>query len=129
MAQVVITINRREYAIACGNGEELQIMKLGRMLDEKATALTSQLGQINENHTDEVFCGKADLDCVFYGTVHWDGIHGDFVRDSCDGLSAGFGMFAIFGKSGSQRGLPLDGTDGFCFWENWGCQIKESLLQ
>ena len=48
MAQVVITINRREYAIACGNGEELQIMKLGRMLDEKATALTSQLGQINE---------------------------------------------------------------------------------
>ena len=49
MAQVVITINRREYAIACGNGEELQIMKLGRMLDEKASALTSQLGQINES--------------------------------------------------------------------------------
>ncbi|MCM1323538.1 MAG: cell division protein ZapA [Acetobacter sp.] len=49
MAQVVITINRREYAISCENGEELHIMKLGRLLDEKAKALTSALGQINEN--------------------------------------------------------------------------------
>lgn len=49
MAQVTITINLREYAIACENGQELQIMKLGRMLDEKAKALTSALGQINEN--------------------------------------------------------------------------------
>ena len=42
MAQVTITIDRREYAIACENGEELQILKLGRMLDEKAK------GHINE---------------------------------------------------------------------------------
>lgn len=49
MAQVTITINLREYAIACENGQEIQIMKLGRMLDEKAKALTSALGHINEN--------------------------------------------------------------------------------
>jgi cell division protein ZapA len=49
MAQVTITINKREYAIACENGEELQILKLGRLLDEKATALTSALGHINES--------------------------------------------------------------------------------
>lgn len=49
MAQVTITINLREYAIACENGQEVQIMKLGRMLDEKAKTLTSALGQINEN--------------------------------------------------------------------------------
>ncbi len=49
MAQVIITINYREYPISCDNGQEIQIMKLGRMLDEKAKALTSSLGHINEN--------------------------------------------------------------------------------
>lgn len=49
MAQVIITINRREYAISCENGEELRIMKLGRLLDDRAKSLISALGQINEN--------------------------------------------------------------------------------
>lgn len=49
MAQVIITINYREYAVSCDNGQEIQIMKLGRILDEKAKALTSALGHINEN--------------------------------------------------------------------------------
>ncbi|MBP3688185.1 MAG: cell division protein ZapA [Alphaproteobacteria bacterium] len=49
MAQVIITINRREYAISCENGEEIHIMKLGRLLDDRAKSLTSALGQINEN--------------------------------------------------------------------------------
>lgn len=48
MAQVVITINRREYAIACENGQELQIIKLARILDEKAEMLVGALGHINE---------------------------------------------------------------------------------
>jgi len=50
MAQVIITINYREYAISCENGQEIQIMKLGRLLDEKAKSLTAALGHINENH-------------------------------------------------------------------------------
>ena len=49
MAQVIVTINYREYAISCDNGQEVQIMKLGRLLDEKAKMLTSALGHINEN--------------------------------------------------------------------------------
>lgn len=49
MAQIVITINHREYAISCEDGTELQVMKMGRLLDEKAHALTNALGQINEN--------------------------------------------------------------------------------
>ena len=49
MAQVIITINYREYPISCDNGQEIQIMKLGRLLDEKAKSLTSALGPINEN--------------------------------------------------------------------------------
>jgi len=49
MAQVTIQINGREYAIACGNGEEGHIVELSRVLDEKAKMLTAAGGQINEN--------------------------------------------------------------------------------
>ena len=49
MAQVTITINSREYGIACGDGQESHIIKLSRLLDEKAKLLTSGNGQINEN--------------------------------------------------------------------------------
>ena len=36
MAQVTITINSREYAVACEDGQEVHIIQLSRMLDEKA---------------------------------------------------------------------------------------------
>lgn len=36
MAQVTITINSREYAVACEDGQEVRILQLARMLDEKA---------------------------------------------------------------------------------------------
>ena len=49
MAQVTITINSREYAIACDDGQEAHIIKLSRMLDNKAKLLTAGNGQINEN--------------------------------------------------------------------------------
>lgn len=49
MAQVTITINSREYAIACEDGQEVRILQLARILDEKAKLLTSASGQVNEN--------------------------------------------------------------------------------
>lgn len=49
MAQVTITINSREYAIACEDGQEVRILQLARVLDEKAKLLTSASGQVNEN--------------------------------------------------------------------------------
>lgn len=49
MAQVTITINYREYAISCEDGEEGHIIKLSHLLDEKAHALTKALGPVNEN--------------------------------------------------------------------------------
>lgn len=49
MAQVTITINAREYAIACEDGQEIRIMQLARLLDEKAKLLTDSSGQVNEN--------------------------------------------------------------------------------
>ena len=49
MAQVIITINHREYPISCENGEEGNIIRLGNLLDEKAQSLINALGPINEN--------------------------------------------------------------------------------
>ena len=49
MAQVTITINAREYAVACEDGQEIRIMQLARILDEKAKLLTQASGQVNEN--------------------------------------------------------------------------------
>ena len=49
MAQVTITINSREYAIACENGQEVRIMQLASVLEEKAQLLKGISGQISEN--------------------------------------------------------------------------------
>lgn len=48
MAQVTITINSREYAVACEDGQELRIIQLANILDEKAKALTGGNQQVNE---------------------------------------------------------------------------------
>ena len=48
MAHVTITINSREYAVACEDGQELRIIQLANILDEKAKALTGGSTQINE---------------------------------------------------------------------------------
>ena len=50
MAQVIININNREYAILCENGQEGHIIRLSRQLDEKAKSLVAALGHVNENH-------------------------------------------------------------------------------
>ena len=49
MAQITITINAREYAIACEDGQERRILQLARLLDDKAKMLTSATGPVNEN--------------------------------------------------------------------------------
>lgn len=49
MAQVTITINSREYAVACEDGQEARIYQLADILDEKAQALTGGSQQVNEN--------------------------------------------------------------------------------
>ena len=49
MAQVTVTINNREYGIACEDGQEVRIIQLARILDEKAKLLTANSQQVNEN--------------------------------------------------------------------------------
>ncbi len=49
MAQVTVTINSREYAVACEDGQEVRILQLSRLLDEKARMITGGSLQVNEN--------------------------------------------------------------------------------
>ncbi len=49
MAQITISINSREYAIACEDGQEARILQLSRLLDEKAKLLTDGTNQISES--------------------------------------------------------------------------------
>ena len=49
MSTVTISINSREYAIACEDGQERRILQLSRLLDEKAQMLTQGASQISEN--------------------------------------------------------------------------------
>lgn len=49
MGQVTITIDKREYAITCEDGEEAHIIKLSRILDAKAKLLAQSIGPVNEN--------------------------------------------------------------------------------
>lgn len=56
MGRVTITIDNREYAITCDNGQEGHIMELSRLIDAKAKALVSAAGSINENMLLAMIC-------------------------------------------------------------------------
>ena len=49
MGQVTVIIDKREYAITCEDGQEAHIMKLSRILDERAKMISASAGLINEN--------------------------------------------------------------------------------
>ena len=56
MGQVTITIDKREYAITCEDGEEAHIIKLSRILDAKAKLLSKSIGLVNENMMLAMVC-------------------------------------------------------------------------
>jgi len=49
MGQVTITIDKREYAIVCEDGQEAHIVALSKILDERAKQVTGGSRSINEN--------------------------------------------------------------------------------
>lgn len=49
MGQVTITIDKREYAIVCEDGQEAHIVQLSKILDERAKQVTGGSRSINEN--------------------------------------------------------------------------------
>ena len=48
MGQVTIDINGRPYRVACADGEEPHLEKLGRYVNEKVGQLVAQAGQIGD---------------------------------------------------------------------------------
>ena len=48
MPQVVVTINTRSYAVACGEGEEQHLMRLAAMVDERVSSLAREVGQVGD---------------------------------------------------------------------------------
>ncbi|KAB2885484.1 MAG: cell division protein ZapA [Pseudorhodoplanes sp.] len=48
MAQVTVTINGREYRMACEDGQESHLMKLSKMLDDRIVQLRGSFGEIGD---------------------------------------------------------------------------------
>lgn len=48
MAQVDITINGRNYSIACDDGQEDHLLRLGEYVDKKVVELVSEVGQVGD---------------------------------------------------------------------------------
>ena len=48
MAQITVTVNGRDYQVACDDGEEGRLAKLGTALDSRIKKLTAVAGQIGD---------------------------------------------------------------------------------
>jgi cell division protein ZapA len=48
MSQVSVTINGREYRMACEDGQESHLMKLAKMLDDRIEQLRGSFGEIGD---------------------------------------------------------------------------------
>lgn len=68
MAQIVITVGGREYAVTCRDGEEAHLRKLGTLLDARAEEARAAVGGVNETRqlllaglllADEIHSGGA----------------------------------------------------------------------
>ena len=48
MAQVTVTINDRDYEIACDDGQENHLIKLSQFVDKRLRKLTDAIGQVGD---------------------------------------------------------------------------------
>ena len=48
MAQVSITINDRKYQVACDDGQEAHLTRLGNYVDKRLNELIAAVGQVGE---------------------------------------------------------------------------------
>ncbi|MEE8623338.1 MAG: cell division protein ZapA [Alphaproteobacteria bacterium] len=48
MGQVTVTINGRNYEIACDDDQESQLVRLAAFIDKKVAALVSSVGQVGD---------------------------------------------------------------------------------
>ena len=48
MAQIQVMINGRGYLVACENGQEAHVARLGQYLDQKIAGLIESVGQVGD---------------------------------------------------------------------------------
>jgi len=48
LAQVTVTINGKNYKVACDNGEEEHLKKLGIVLNDRVKEIANKVGQVDE---------------------------------------------------------------------------------
>ena len=48
MANVTLTINKRNYDISCDNGEEVQLTRLGEYVNRRIDELVAKVGQVGD---------------------------------------------------------------------------------
>ena len=48
MAQVTVTINERKYTVACDDGQEAHLTRLGDYIDRRVGELVAAVGQIGD---------------------------------------------------------------------------------
>lgn len=48
MSDVMLTINRRAYQVACDDGQEDHVRGLGRLVEERVAELVGSMGQIGD---------------------------------------------------------------------------------
>lgn len=73
MAQVTVQINGRKYQIACDDGQEAHLTRLGNYIDNRVQELIAAVGQIGDSRllvmvallvADELSDAYAELDLV-----------------------------------------------------------------
>ena len=48
MAQVEVSVNGRSYMVACDDGQEAHVVRLGRYVDQKVQTLVKTVGQVGD---------------------------------------------------------------------------------
>lgn len=73
MVQVSVTINARKYQIACDDGQEAHLTRLGAYVDKRISELVAAVGQVGDARllvmvsllvADELSDAYAELDAV-----------------------------------------------------------------
>ena len=86
MAHVELEINERKYKIACDNGQEAHLKKLGDYLEERVQELVTSIGQVGDSRllvmaslliTDELLENNTKLEASGVG----DGVAEQAERD------------------------------------------------
>ena len=49
MAQISVSVNGKQYPLACADGEQERLHRLAKYIDDKCKDLTSKLGHVAEN--------------------------------------------------------------------------------